>query len=489
MLALMMRYDLFLDGKSVPAADGRTFRTTDPADARVTVAEYALGGAADAAAAVAAAKAAFPKWAAQTSVARGRILAKASQIIEARKGELAELLVREEGKTLAEATGEVQRAADIFRFYGGLGYQLGGQTIPHDLPGNLMFTRREPLGVVGLITPWNFPIAIPAWKMAPALVCGNTMVLKPASQAPAMALELAKLLAEAGLPAGVLNVVTGDGRPFAAELAANPAVQGVSFTGSTAVGRSIYQALAPRMVRAQMEMGGKNPTIVLADADLDLAATLVARAGFGLTGQACTATSRVIVERPVLAAFTEKLIAQAKGWKVGPGLAAGVQMGPAVSEAELQGNLDHLQIARAEGAKLLWGGERLTEGDLAHGWFMQPAVIGDVTPSMRIAREEVFGPVVAVIAVDSFDEALAVANSVDVGLSASLVTRDFKKALIYAERIEAGVVKVNQISTGLALQAPFGGVKSSSTDSFREQGVAALDFYTRSKTVYLDYSA
>lgn len=489
MLARMKRYDLFLDGKSVPAAEGRTFRTTDPADARVAVAEYALGGAADAAAAVAAAKAAFPQWAAQTSVARGRILAKASQLVEARKGELAELLVREEGKTLAEATGEVQRAADIFRFYGGLGYQLGGQTIPHDLPGNLMFTRREPLGVVGLITPWNFPIAIPAWKMAPALVCGNTVVLKPASQAPAMALELAKLLAEAGLPAGVLNVVTGDGRPFAAELAANPAVQGVSFTGSTAVGRSIYQALAPRMVRAQMEMGGKNPTIVLADADLDLAASLVARAGFGLTGQACTATSRVIVERPVLAAFTEKLIVLAKGWKVGPGLAAGVQMGPAVSEAELQGNLDYLQIARTEGAKLLWGGERLTEGDLAHGWFMQPAVIGDVTPSMRIAREEVFGPVVAVIAVDSFEEALAVANSVDVGLSASLVTRDFKKAMLYAERIEAGVVKVNQISTGLALQAPFGGVKSSSTDSFREQGVAALDFYTRSKTVYLDYSA
>ena len=489
MLARMKRYDLFLDGKSVPAADGRTFRTTDPADARVTIAEYALGGAADAAAAVAAAKAAFPQWAAQTSVARGRILAKASQLVEARKGELAELLVREEGKTRAEATGEVQRAADIFRFYGGLGYQLGGQTIPHDLPGNLMFTRREPLGVVGLITPWNFPIAIPAWKMAPALVCGTTVVLKPASQAPAMALELAKLLAEAGLPAGVLNVVTGDGRPFAAELAANPAVQGVSFTGSTAVGRSIYQALAPRMVRAQMEMGGKNPTIVLADADLDLAASLVARAGFGLTGQACTATSRVIVERPVLAAFTEKLIALAKGWKVGPGLAAGMQMGPAVSEAELQGNLDYLQIARTEGAKLLWGGERLTEGDLAHGWFMQPAVIGDVTPSMRIAREEVFGPVVAVIAVDSFDEALAVANSVDVGLSASLVTRDFKKAMLYAERIEAGVVKVNQISTGLALQAPFGGVKSSSTDSFREQGVAALDFYTRSKTVYLDYSA
>ena len=485
----MKRYDLFVNGQSVPAADGRTFRTVNPADTRETVAEYALGGAADVTAAVAAAKAAFPKWAAQTPVARGRILAKASQLIEARKGELAELLTREEGKTLAEATGEVQRAADILRFYGGLGYQLGGQTIPHDLPGNLMFTRREPLGVVGLITPWNFPIAIPAWKMAPALVCGNAVVLKPASQAPAMALELAKALAEAGLPAGVLNVITGDGRPFAAELATNPAVQGVSFTGSTAVGKSIYQSLAPRMVRAQMEMGGKNPTLVLADADLDLAASLVARAGFGLTGQACTATSRVIVERPVLAAFTERLVAQAKGWKVGPGLVAGVQMGPAVSEAELKGNLDYIGIAQAEGAKLLWGGDRLTEGDLAHGWFMQPAVLGDVTPAMRIAREEVFGPVVAVLAVDSFDEALAVANSVDVGLSASLVTRDFKKALLYAERIEAGVVKVNQISTGLALQAPFGGMKSSSTDSFREQGVNALDFYTRSKTVYLDYSA
>jgi aldehyde dehydrogenase (NAD+) len=352
----------------------------------------------------------------------------------------------------------------------------------------MLYTRREPLGVVGLITPWNFPIAIPAWKLAPALVCGNTVVLKPASQAPALALELASILAEAGLPPGVLNVVTGDGRPFASELASRREVQAVSFTGSTAVGKSIYQSLAPRMVRAQMEMGGKNPTLVLADADLDLAASLVARAGFGLTGQACTATSRVIVERPVVAAFTEKLVALAKGWKVGPGLSAGGQMGPAVSEAELKGNLEWIQIAQAEGAELTWGGARLTEGDLEHGWFMQPAVLSGVTPSMRIAREEVFGPVVAVLAVDSFDEAVSVANSVDVGLSASLVTRDFRKAMLYSERIEAGVVKVNQISTGLALQAPFGGMKSSSTDSFREQGVAALDFYTRSKTVYLDYS-
>lgn len=489
MLAGMKCYDLFLNGQSVPAASGKTFTTTNPADIRETVATYAAGGREDAAAAVAAGQAAFPKWAATTSVSRGRILSKASQLLEARKAELAELLVREEGKTLTEATGEVQRAADIFRFYGGLSYTVGGQVIPHDLPGNLMFTRREPLGVVALITPWNFPIAIPVWKLAPALLCGNTVVLKPASQAPAMTMEVAKVLHEAGLAAGVLNVVTGEGRAFGAEIAANKAVTALSFTGSHAVGSALYQAVSPRMIRCQLEMGSKNPTIVLADADLDLAAKLVTIAGFGLTGQACTATSRVIVERSVLPAFTEKLIAAAKAWKVAPGLAPGAQMGPAVNEAELQGNFDAIKLAQAEGAELLWGGARLTEGEFTHGWFMQPTILGNVTPTMKIAQEEVFGPVVAILAVDSFDEAITVANGVQYGLSASVVTRDFKRAMQYAERIEVGVVKVNQVSTGLALQAPFGGVKQSSTDSFREQGTAALDFYTRSKTVYLDYSA
>lgn len=482
-------YQNLIGGQWSHAASGRTFETRNPADQREVVGLYPASGTPEAVAAIAAARDAFPKWSAQTPVARGRILSKASQVLESRKAELAELLTREEGKTLAEATGEVQRAIDIFRYYGGISYTLGGQTYPHDLPGNLMFTRREPLGVVALVTPWNFPVAIPAWKAAPALLSGNAVVLKPASQAPALALEVARALMDAGLPPGVLNVVVGEGRPFGAEVASNPAVQALSFTGSHAVGTALYQAVAPRRIRCQLEMGSKNPTLVLADADLDLAARLVAIAGFGLTGQACTATSRVIVERPVLAAFTEKLVALAKSWKVGPGLAPGVQMGPAVNAAELQGNLDAIESAKAEGADLLWGGARLAEGDLAHGFFMQPAVLGSVTPSMRIAREEVFGPVVAVIAVDSFDEALSVANGVDQGLSASLVTRDFKKAMHYAERIEAGVVKVNQISTGLALHVPFGGVKQSSTDTFREQGTAALDFYTRSKTVYLDWSA
>lgn len=485
----VMTYKNFIGGEWRAAQSGRVYQTVNPADTRDVVAEYPSGDRADAVAAIAAATGAFPSWAATTSVVRGRILGKASQLIEARKSELAHLLTREEGKTLAESTGEAQRTADIFRFFSGLSYQLGGQTIPHDLPGNLLYTRREPLGVVGLITPWNFPIAIPAWKIAPALVSGNSVVIKPASLAPALTLELAKILAEAGLPPGVLNVVVGDGRAVGGEMASNPAVAALSFTGSYSVGQKIYQQLALRMARAQMEMGGKNPTIILADADLDLAARLVAAAGFGLTGQACTATSRVIVESSVVAEFTEKLIARAQAIRVGNGLHEGVTMGPAVNRQELDGNLDHIAAAQAEGAKLLWGGRRLTAGDLAHGHFMSPAVLGGVTPGMRIAREEVFGPVVGIIAVENFDEAMAVANGVDVGLSASIVTRDLKRAMLYTERIQAGVVKVNQVSTGLALQAPFGGVKKSSTDSFKEQGAAAIEFYTRLKTVYLDYSA
>ncbi len=485
----MNRYDLLIDGNWIPSASGNRFTTRNPADTRDVVAEYASAGESEAAQAIAAATAAFPKWAALSPVARGRFLSKASQILESRKASLAELLVREEGKTLTEATGEVQRAVDIFRFHGGLSYVHGGETLPHELPGNLMYTRREPLGVVALITPWTFPIAIPTWKLAPALVCGNTVVLKPASAAPAMTMEIAKALLEAGLPPGVLNIVTGNATAFGAEITRNPHVQAVSFTGSHAVGKRLYEAVAPRMIRCQLEMGSKNPTLVLADADLDLAARLVAVAGFGLTGQACTATSRVIVERPVAEAFTQKLTALAQTWKVGPGLEAGVQMGPAVNEAQLTGNLEAIETALREGARRAWGGRRLDQGAHANGWFMEPAVISEVTPSMRIAQEEIFGPVVAVLTVDSFDEALQVANGVPYGLSASVVTRDYKKAMVYAERIECGVVKVNQISTGLQLQAPFGGVKQSSTDSFREQGTASLDFYSRVKTVYLDYSA
>ncbi|MBM3840196.1 MAG: aldehyde dehydrogenase family protein [Verrucomicrobia bacterium] len=485
----MQKYQNLINGEWVSAKSGASYPTRNPADTREIVAEYAQSGKEDAAAAIDAARKASAGWSATTPVARGRILSKASQILESRKAALSELLTREEGKTLAESQGEVQRAIDIFRFFGGLSYTLGGQTIPHDLPNNLLYTTRQPLGVVALITPWNFPVAIPAWKTAPALVAGNAAIIKPASAAPSMTVELGKALVEAGLPKGVLNVVTGEGRAVGGELAANPTVAALSFTGSYSVGHQIYAQLAPRMARAQMEMGGKNPTIVLADADLDLAATLVAKAGFGLTGQACTATSRAIVEKSVLGAFTEKLVAKAKALKVGNGLKAGVEMGPAVSQAQLESNLRYVEGALKESAELVCGGQRLAEGDCAHGFFMQPTVLGNVKPRMTIVCEEVFGPVVAVLAAENFDDAIALANGVDVGLSASIVTRDIKKAMLYAERIEAGVVKINQISTGLALQAPFGGVKKSSTDSFKEQGAGAIDFYSRVKTVYLDYSA
>ena len=485
----MRSYENFIGGEFVSAVSGKRFSNVNPADTREQVASYPQSGAEDTKKAIAAAQGAFEGWSRTTPVARGRILGKASQILESRKAELAELLTREEGKTLVESTGEVQRAIDIFRFFGGLSFTLGGQTLPHELPGNLLYTTRQPLGVVGLITPWNFPIAIPGWKMAPALVSGNAVIIKPASQAPALTLELAKALQEAGLPKGVLNVVVGDGRAVGGELATNPAVVALSFTGSYKVGQQIYQQLAQRMARAQMEMGGKNPTIVLADADLDLAATLVLKAGYGLTGQACTATSRVIVEKSVAGALTEKIAAKAKSLKVGNGLTQGIEMGPAVNQQELDGNFEFIDGALKEGAELVCGGQRLKDGDLAHGFFMQPTLLTNVTPKMRIAKEEVFGPVIAVMPVNDFEEALSVANGVDVGLSASIVTRDLKTAMLYTERIEAGVVKVNQISTGLALQAPFGGVKKSSSDNFKEQGASAIDFYTPIKTVYLDYSA
>jgi aldehyde dehydrogenase (NAD+) len=481
-----MHYDTFISNQ--PRAAAGTFTTTDPADTQTAVATYADANFADATAAVDSAVAAAPAWAATTPVARGRILSAASQKLDARKAELAKLLTLEEGKTLAEATGEVQRAVDIFRFFGGSGYTLGGQTIPHDLPGNLIYTRREPVGVVGLITPWNFPVAIPAWKLAPALVCGNTVVLKPSPVAPAMAFELARALMEAGLPAGVLNVVTGLSPAVGQAVAGHPAVSAVSFTGSYAVGSQVYQQIAPRMARAQMEMGGKNATIVLADADLDLAATLIVRAAFGLTGQACTATSRVIVDKSVAAALVGRLVEKAKSLKVGPGSEPGVEMGPVVNKTQLEKIAGHVDRACGQGVVIQTGGHRLTGGAFDRGLFFAPTVMTGVTPDAAIFRDEVFGPVAAVTEADGFDHALQLANAVDVGLSASLVTRDFKNAMVYAERIQAGVVKVNQISTGLALQAPFGGVKQSSTDSFKEQGASAVDFYSRIKTVYLDYS-
>jgi acyl-CoA reductase-like NAD-dependent aldehyde dehydrogenase len=477
----MRTYQNLIGGEWVPATSGKKYQNTNPADTREIVAEYASGAQEDAKRAIEAASKAFAQWKAATPVARGRVLSKASQILESRKAELAELLTREEGKTLAESTGEVQRAVDIVRFFGGISYVMGGQTIPHELPGNLLYTVRQPLGVVGMITPWNFPIAIPAWKVAPALLAGNSIVLKPASQAPSMSFELARALQEAGLPKGVLNVLTGDGRSTGGELASNPGVVAMSFTGSLSVGQQIYMQLAPRMARAQMEMGGKNPTIVLDDADLKIAVESVANSAFFSTGQRCTASSRVIVTEGIHDRFVAALTERINGLKVGDALEKGVDIGPVVDASQLKQDTDYIGIGKQEGAKLAAGGDLVT---LANpGFFLRPTLFTEATNQMRISREEIFGPVASVIRVKDYDEALATANDTEFGLSAGIVTTSLKYATHFKRNSEAGMVMVNVPTAGVDFHVPFGGRKASSYGP-KEQGKYAIEFFTQVKTAY-----
>ncbi len=472
-----------INGEWVGASDGATFETRNPADTKEVLGAFPAATRADVQRAIEAAQAAFPKWAAMPAPARGAILDKASQIIAARFEDLAACLTREEGKTLAEARIEAARARDLFRYYGGEGWRMGGDVIPANTSDTLLYTRREPLGVIGLITPWNFPLAIPAWKLAPALIYGNTVVFKPASLAPQTALMLAEALVEAGVPAGVLNVVTGSGKVAGDEIATNPAVKGVSFTGSHAVGSGIYAKAVKNMTRIQLEMGGKNPMVVLSDADLKLAVSLAVISGFGLTGQACTATSRVIVEEGIADAYAAALAEAARNLKVGNGLESGVQMGPAVSQDQLETDLMYVEVGQKEGARLLAGGARAQDG----GHFLQPTVFDHADTSMRIAQEEIFGPVISILRAKDLDDAIDKANAIGFGLSAGIVTNDLKKAFTFANRVEAGVVKVNEPTTGLALQAPFGGFKHSSANTFKEQGRAAIEFYTRTKTIYIKH--
>jgi aldehyde dehydrogenase (NAD+) len=396
---------------------------------------------------------------------------------------MARTLTREEGKTLAEATGEVTRARDILRYYSGEGWRYGGQVLPGSVKNELLYTRREPLGVVSIITPWNFPIAIPAWKIAPALVYGNTVVFKPAEDAPLSGLLLVEALVEAGLPAGVINFLTGDGPVVGGEMVSGARVNGISFTGSRAVGAQIYQQAVRNMSRVQLEMGGKNALVVLKDAPLDLAVDLAVRGGFGLTGQACTATSRVIVEAAIADEFAAALSGAARQLVVGDGLQSGVHIGPSVNREQLQIVNDYIAIGQQEGAQLLAGG--VTEQ--SKGYFTRPTVFDQVQPGMRIAQEEIFGPVIGVIRARDLDDALEKSNDIGFGLTAGVVTNDLHAAFEFANRAEAGVVKINEPTTGLALHAPFGGFKGSSANTFKEQGGAALEFYTRTKTIYVGH--
>ena len=478
----------FIGGEWVACRTKATFANVNPANVDEIVGLFQASTADDVDAAFSAAAAAQPAWAALPAPRRGECLFKAAEILAGKLASVAEEMTREEGKTLPEATAEINRAINILRYFGGEGARQFNHQIPSERENVFCFTIRKPLGVVGLITPWNFPSAIPAWKMAPALVAGNTVVLKPASLAPLSALRIVEALEQAGVPAGVVNFVTGGGGAVGNAMLAHPALRALSFTGSTEVGSLIYEKATQRKLRVQLEMGGKNPTIVLADADLDYAASILVNGAFFSTGQKCTACSRAIIERPIYAALVDKLLAKTRALKIGNGLERGIDIGPAVDDAQLQTDLSYIDVARKEGAALLCGGNRLTGGQYDKGFFVEPTIFGDVTPDMRIAQEEVFGPVLALQVADDFDDAIRLANGVKFGLSASIVSNNLSRVHQFVQRIEAGLITVNLPTAGVEYQLPFGGTKASSF-GMREQGQLALDFYTETRTVYLKHTA
>src|SRR6266508_3405002 len=483
---MTQQYRNFIGGQRVAGSGGEWVEVRNPADTDKVLGVVPASTVADVQAAIGAAREAFPNWAGLTPPERGRVLHRAANLLEANAEEWTTALTREEGKTRIESQREVVRSVELLRYFAGEAWRVGGDMLPADTPHTLLYSTRVPLGAVAIITPWNFPLSIPVWKIAPALVVGNTVVFKPASATPIMGIKLAALLHEAGLPAGVLNVITGAGGAIGDTLVTDQRIAAVSFTGSYAVGQALYQKTAPRMTRTHLEMGGKNPVIIAADADLDKAVNIVVAGGFALTGQACTATSRVIVERPVIKAFTERFVAAARKLQVGPGLSDGVQMGPAVSKGQRQTDLDYIEIARDEGAQVLAGGGAPEGSQYGRGYFVQPTVLANLRQDMRIAQEEVFGPVVGILEAGDLEEAFAIANNTIYGLTAGVVTNDLRTAIRFAERAEAGMVKVNQGTVGASIQAPFGGFKNSGSGMFREMGKGAIEFFTKIKTIYMD---
>jgi acyl-CoA reductase-like NAD-dependent aldehyde dehydrogenase len=469
----------FIAGERV-AADA-VLASINPSDTGDVVARFPAGGRDEVDAAARAARAAFPAWADASPEVRGDLLDKVGAALMSRAGELGRLLSREEGKTLAEGTGEVMRAARIFRYFGGEALRRHGRTMPSTRPGIDVEVHREPIGVVGLITPWNFPIAIPAWKAAPALAFGNTVVLKPASPTPAIAWALAEIIHEAGAAPGVFNLVLGESGVGAA-IVEHEEVDAVSFTGSQFVGGKVAEGAMRRQARVQLEMGGKNPLVVLDDADLERAVACAIDGAFYGTGQRCTASSRVIVTEGIHDRFVAALADRAKALKVGDALDPATQIGPAVSETQLAQNLDYVGIAAKEGGRLVTGGERLALA--TPGFYMSPAVIADTAPDMRINCEEVFGPVVSTVRVRDYEEALEIANRGRFGLSAGIVTDSLKHARHFRRNVRAGMVMVNLPTAGVDYHVPFGGTRKSSYGP-REQGFAAVDFYTQMKTVYV----
>ncbi len=481
-------YQNYINGDWKAASSGEERPNLNPARPDEVIGYFPRSTADDAREAIAAAVAARDGWAGLSQLRRGEILNRAAELLAARVDEVATAMTREEGKTLREARGETLRGVAILRYYAAEGPQPIGEVYPSANTRTMLYTMHVPLGVVAAITPWNFPVAIPLWKVAPALVYGNTVVLKPAELTPLTATLLVEILAEAGLPAGVLNLVVGSGSTIGPVLGGSSGITGVTFTGSNAVGRGLQRTVQERGGKIQLELGGKNPVIVLEDADLDQAAAMTVNGAMLSTGQKCTATSRAIVVRGVLDAFTEKVLARVKAMVVGDGLDERTNMGPCVSADQRDTVLDYFRIAREEGATLLAGGHGLDSADYHGGYFVQPTLYAGVRPEMRIAQEEIFGPVLGIIPADTAEQAVEIANGVRYGLSASIFTRDIASSLRFTHQIQAGIVHINGETAGAEPQVPFGGMKESSSFS-REQGKAASQFFTQTKTVYFDEPA
>ena len=484
---VMTIYRSFIDGAWLKTASTKTLPNINPANINDVIGTVELCTREEARKAVEAAYNATKDWRNAPAPARGRIISRVARLMEDNKEELAQLLTREEGKTLAESRGELIRAINVVDFCAGESRRMNGETIPSELPANFAYTIKEPHGVVACITPWNFPVAIPVWKIAPALVAGNTVVFKPASITPGTAVRLVEIFTEAGVPPGVLNLVLGSGSEAGDEIVNHPAVRAISFTGSNEIGVRMYQQAAARGIPMQAEMGGKNPVVVLEDADMGLAVESTAQGAFGSSGQRCTATSRAVVVDRIADEFVEKVVARAKTLKLGDGAAAGTEIGPSVDEGQFNTVLRYIDIGREDGAELLCGGERATGDGLDNGYFVEPTVFDHVKPNMRIAREEIFGPVLSVLRVKDFDEAMVVANDCDYGLSSSVFTHDANSIFRFVSEIETGMTHINSATTGGEAHIPFGGIKATGIGP-REQGSTMLDFYTEIKVVYVDYT-
>ena len=483
----MDTYRNYIDGKWIESTSTRSIQNVNPANIDDVIGTIRQATRAEAKAAVDAAAENFATWRATPAPTRGRIVGRAARLLEEHKEDLAQLLTREEGKTIAESRGELQRSINVADFCAGEARRLNGETIQSELPANFAYTLKQPLGVVACVTPWNFPVAIPVWKIAPALVAGNTVVFKPASLTPATAVRIVDLFEAAGLPPGVLNLVLGSGSEAGDEIINHPAVKAISFTGSNQVGIRLYEQASRRGAKVQCEMGGKNPVVVLEDADLELAVESTAQGAFGSSGQRCTATSRAVVVNKVADEFVDRIAKRAASMRIGNGADPTTEMGPSVDESQFNTVLSYIDIGREDGATLVYGGQRAQGEELNKGYFVQPTVFDRVTPDMRIAREEIFGPVLSVLRVNDFEEAMHVANDCEYGLSSSIFSNDATRIFRFVDEIETGMTHINSPTTGGEAHVPFGGTKGTGIGD-REQGSTALDFYTELKVVYVDYT-